>query len=109
MLWCPIPTLHSAGYDTSYTECSLSGLWAIEEVHKLLVCSSTGLSVLCVSTVSLEIEMIVTDATVLQRISYILPWIYSCYKRERKCQRFELQCKAVQVKGRNIQREFICF
>lgn len=63
MPWCTIPTLHCASYDTSYTLSSLPGLWALEEVHKLLVWSSTRLSVLCVSGVSLEIETIVTDAT----------------------------------------------
>ena len=79
--WCTIPTLHSAGYDTSYTVNSLSGLWAVEEVHKLL--SSTGLSVLCISGVSLKVETSVKNATVLQKISYMLPWIYSSsYKRE---------------------------
>lgn len=65
---CTIPTLHCAGYDTCYTMSSLSSLWALKVVHKLLVCSSAGLSVFCVSGVSLEIETIVTDATVLQAI-----------------------------------------
>lgn len=70
MPWCTIPTLHCAGYDTSYTMSSLSGLWALEEVHKLLVRSSTGLFILCVSGVSLEIQTIVKDTIVLQKISY---------------------------------------
>lgn len=54
MPWWIIHTLHCACYDTSYTMSSLPGLWALQEVHRLLLCSSTGLSVLCVSGVNLE-------------------------------------------------------
>lgn len=69
-------TLHCAGYNTSDTMSSLSGLWALKVVHKFLVCSST------VSGVSLEIETIATDATLLQKISYMLSWTYGSCKRK---------------------------
>ena len=58
MPWCRIPTFHGAGYDTGCTLGSLSGLWAVWEVHKLLVWSPSGLSVPCVIGVSLRREMI---------------------------------------------------
>lgn len=63
MPWYTIPTLHCASYDTSYTLSSLPGLWAIKEVQKLLMCSSTHFSVLCVSGISLETETGITHRT----------------------------------------------
>lgn len=54
---CPrLPTLHCACYDASYTLSSLSGLWALQEVHKLLVSSPICFFVLCISSVSLKMK-----------------------------------------------------
>lgn len=56
-IWPGLPrplTLHCACYDTSYTLSSLSGLWALQEVHKLLVSSPACCLVLSVSGVTLK-------------------------------------------------------
>lgn len=68
-------TFHCASYDTGCTESSLSSLWAIKEVNTLMVCSSTR-SVFCVSGVSLRIQTIVTDATVLENwVEMHIKWL----------------------------------
>lgn len=51
-----VHTFHSVGYNTSYTERPLPGNWVFQEVHSGLVRSISGLSILCLRSVFLELH-----------------------------------------------------
>lgn len=51
-----VHTFHSISYNTSYTEGPLPGPWVLQEVHRGLVRFTSGLSVLCLRSVALDVH-----------------------------------------------------